>query len=119
MNETLEATTFIAPQSHHWMRKVDDYIRDNLSDPKMTISDIAAAVFVSERQFYRHVKKFTGKTPNVYLQRHRLQKARELLESNQLTTVKEVARAVGYTRSDYFSRLYTARFGIRPSTYFQ
>jgi transcriptional regulator GlxA family with amidase domain len=103
----------------HWMHKVNLYIRENLANPQMTVADMAAAVFVSERQFYRRIKKLTGKTPNHYLQSCRLQRAKELLESDQFASVKEVATAVGYSRSDYFSRLFEARFGIRPSSYFR
>ena len=49
-----------------WLIKVDEYILSNMSNPKLTISQIAGAVFVSERHFYRMVKKYTGKTPTQY-----------------------------------------------------
>ena len=102
-----------------WIEKVDEFIWENISNPKLTVTDIANAVYTSERQFYRTVKKVTGKTPNKYLQQLRMKKAKELLETHQFLTVKEVANHVGYTRSDYFSRLYKAKFGIRPIQYFQ
>lgn len=105
-------------QKSKWFEEVEAYIEENIGDAHLTATEIASAVYTSERQFYRRVKQCTGRTPNRYLQLMRLRKAKELLESNQCKTVKEVANRVGYVRSDYFSRLYKARYGIRPIAYF-
>ncbi|KAA3640212.1 MAG: AraC family transcriptional regulator [Bacteroidetes bacterium] len=103
---------------NQWLKEVNDFIDEHLSDRHLTVADIAAAVFMSERQFYRKLKKITGKTPNQYLTEIRLQKAKLLLEDQVFDTLKEVALNVGYSRSDYFSFLFEARFGIKPSAYF-
>lgn len=101
-----------------WLKEVNEFIHDHLSERHLTVADIAAAVFMSERQFYRKLKKVTGKTPNQYLTEMRLQRAKKYLEDQVFDTIKEVTLHVGYSRSDYFSLLYETRFGIKPSSYF-
>ena len=95
--------------------KLDQLIAGELSNSDLSISFLASALFMSERQLYRKVKQKTGKTPNEYIQECRLQKARQLLYSGQIEMLKEVSQQIGYKRTDYFSNLFEKRFGIRPA----
>ena len=98
--------------------EVNEFIVDHLSDRNLTVSDMAGAVFLSERQFYRKLKRATGKTPNEYLTEIRLEKGKALLESGTYSTLKEVALSIGYSRSDYFSHLFESHYGFKPASYF-
>lgn len=102
-----------------WLQKVDQYILQRLEDHHLVIGDIADAVCLSERQFFRKFERITGETPNHHIQLLRLRKARELLESGRCETVKEVALCVGFHNPDYFSQLYETHHGKRPSQFFQ
>ena len=101
-----------------WLHKVSDYISANMANRNLTVGDIANAVFMSERQFYRRIKKVTGLTPHQYLKKLRLEKAKSLLDSGAFSSVKEVAYAIGYSRSDYFSTLFESYYGDKPTSYF-
>ena len=103
---------------HQWISKVREIILAHLQDKDFTVAQIAKEALVSERQLYRKVKKLTGKTPNRYLHELRLHKAKEHLESGRFNTIKAVALSVGFTRTDYFSKVYEAQFGVRPIDYF-
>ncbi|MCB0577962.1 MAG: AraC family transcriptional regulator [Phaeodactylibacter sp.] len=98
----------------NWLGKLNAIISDQLHDPNLTIPKIAEELFMSERQFYRRVKQETGLTPNQYLQVARLAKAKELLREKKGITIKETALSVGFSRPDYFSKLFEAYFGMRP-----
>lgn len=100
-----------------WLSAVDQYICENIGNSNLVVSDIAIAVFMSERQFYRRIKKLTGKTPNQYLQYKRMEHAKKLLELKTFSSVKDVCLSVGYTRSDYFSNLFQEYYGVRPISY--
>lgn len=117
--EHIMLTKMKKPTNLSWLKAIDEFISENIGNNSLTITDVANAIYMSERQVYRKVKKFTGKTPNKYLQSLRLNKAKEYLEAGTFSTVKEVAISVGYSRSDYFSRLYETHFGVRPIKYFQ
>lgn len=89
-------------------------ISANLSDPSLVAADLAAHLYMSERQFFRLVKNLTDKTPNLFLREMRLAKAKTLIQSGRFFRLKEIAIQVGYKRVDYFSNLYEQRFGVRP-----
>ena len=72
---------------------------------------------MSRRQFFRMTKQETGLTPNQFVQEIRLQKARQLLESKEKLSIKEITFAVGLQKPSYFSFLFKKRFGISPSEY--
>jgi len=71
---------------------------------------------MSRRTFERRFKSATGETPLVYLQRIRVEVAKQLLESGR-RTCDEVAYRVGYEDSGFFRRLFVKYTGLRPSDY--
>jgi transcriptional regulator GlxA family with amidase domain len=71
---------------------------------------------MSRRTFERRFKSATGDTPLVYLQRIRVEAAKQLLESGR-RTCEEVAYRVGYEDSGFFRRLFVKYTGLRPSDY--
>ena len=116
------STKFPNNQQHleakkNWLGNLNAIISDQLHDPNLTIPKIAEELFMSERQFYRRVKRETGYTPNQYLQVARLAKAKELLRARKGITIKEAAMSVCFSRPDYFSKLFETYFGIRPAAF--
>lgn len=97
------------------MSRLDQIIEQNLSNPHLTNIELASLLGMSERQFYRKVEDLTGTSPNIYLRNVRLNRAESLLDSREYSTVKEVALRVGFLKVSYFSKLYEARFGLKPS----
>jgi transcriptional regulator GlxA family with amidase domain len=71
---------------------------------------------MSRRTFERRFKSATGDTPLAYLQRTRVEAAKQLLESGQ-PTCDEVAYRVGYEDSGFFRKLFIKHTGLRPSDY--
>lgn len=71
---------------------------------------------MSRRTFERRFKSATGDTPLVYVQRVRVEAAKQLLESGR-RTCDEVAYRVGYEDSGFFRRLFVKYTGLRPSDY--
>ena len=100
-----------------WLQLLDNIINDKMSDPHFTIADIAEKMNTSERNMYYKIKSFTGLTPNQYLIEARLLKARFLLENKAFQTVAEVCFAVGFSSTQYFSRIVKNRFGKSPSEF--
>ena len=56
-------------------------------------------------------ERHTGLTPNEYLVRLRIRKAKELADRGQ-TDAAQVAKAVGFNDSSYFKRVYLRYTGI-------
>lgn len=100
-----------------WIHNFEDFIRQNINNSNLLISDISDELGVSERQLFRRVKRLLGHTPHCFVRNIRMNVAREYLEEGTFSTISEVAFAVGYNRADYFSNEFEKIFGNRPKDY--
>ena len=92
------------------------YMKENLSDPALTIRDCAAAAYISEVYFRRLFREAYGKAPQAYLIDLRIAHATSLLLSGYYS-IKEVATLSGYRDYKYFSTEFKRMKGISPSEY--
>ena len=88
------------------------FLEQNYMRPLM-LPEMAKQVAVSEVTLYRLFRKGTGESPINYLNRIRLRHARALLLNTRLP-VTEVAAAVGFADSNYFSRCFRKFVGMSP-----
>jgi len=100
-----------------WLYKLDDKIVKNLSSINFSIEFLAQELELSERQLQRRIKKLTGMTPNKYITEIRLQEAYRLIQSEEINSVKQLSKRIGFSTTDYFSRLFKNRFGVNPSDF--
>lgn len=98
-----------------WVQKLRETARENLGNPQFNVDDLADRMGVGRKTLYRLVRERTGLSANQLIQELRLLQAREMLETGQVRTLRQVAEAVGLRSPDYLSRLYRARFGKPPS----
>jgi signal transduction histidine kinase/DNA-binding response OmpR family regulator/ligand-binding sensor domain-containing protein len=102
----------------NWLQTVETYILQLLRHQmNFNIIDVAKQMYMSDRHFHRKIQQLTGLTANDYIKEIRLQKAKQLLEAKVFNTVSEVAYAVGFSSASYFTKVYTERFGKKPSEY--
>lgn len=83
---------------------------------EVTIDDLAREQGLSPRQFNRRFQQATGDTPLQYLQKVRVEVAKELLETTQLTK-REIADRVGYSDPGHFRRIFLKHAGCLPQDY--
>ena len=86
----------------------------NLQNPP-AIESFARESRLSQRYFGRLFKQRTGYTVKEYVLHQRLLQAQRLLIDGHLN-VSEVATAIGFSDPHYFSRYFTKKFGIPPSS---
>ena len=83
---------------------------------KITIAQIAASAYLSERECFRVFRNSLHTTPTEYLKSCRLQKAcRMLAESNEQVT--RICNACGLGSSSYFGKTFRDRMGCTPVEY--
>lgn len=85
-------------------------------DQPFSVSDVAAAVGVSDRYLYNLFVKYEGIAPKSYMNELRLKNAKALLKNSRYT-ITEIAEAVGFSDVFAFSRFFTKFTGRAPSAY--
>ena len=88
-------------------------IRESLESP-VTIQQIAEDIGVSYSNFRKLFKEHTGFSPATYQQDLRLQRAKELLSSTDMS-IKEIAYRLNFESPDYFSAKFKQKTGRKPS----
>jgi len=96
--------------------RVRSAIRRHLSDPDLTVEQLAEEIGLSRRSLARKTKAHLGLTPSQLIRTMRLERGARLLSATA-ETVSQIAYAVGFGSLSYFSRSFRAHFGVPPSTY--
>lgn len=81
-----------------------------------SVDDVARDVGISPRHFKRRFKAATGELPIKYLQRVRIDAAKELLETTK-KTIDDITWTVGYKDISSFCRLFKQHARISPKAY--
>lgn len=97
------------------LESVVDYMQQHFSEA-LTVQQLAQLVHQSPAHFTRTFKKQTGKTPKDYLILLRLQKAKRLLELDELT-ITEIAFKCGFGSNAHFSNSFMNHCGMSPKQY--
>ena len=82
--------------------------------PNEHVEQLANDSHVGYSHFRRMFKKYTGLSPAQYHLKLRLQKARELLLTTNLS-VKQIAYELGFQSNYYFTRIFTQKMGDTPT----
>jgi AraC-like DNA-binding protein len=90
-------------------------LRRHLVEPP-TIESLARQVCTNRFKLNRGFHDVYGITPYGYLRRCRLQKARQLLQTTELT-ISEVAARVGYTNNSQFTLAFRQLMGLNPKKF--
>jgi len=95
--------------------KMRSYISRNLTNPELSVENIAVAHHVSvrtvTRTFARHQK-----TPAAVIWQERLQASRDALEQGRVRSVSEAALEYGFSDFTHFSHAFRKAFGVTPSS---
>ncbi len=104
-----------APGSHARIDHVRAYIEVHYNE-ELSLERAAAEVRMSPPYLSRAFKKSVGMSFVDYVHATRVQRARALLRDSEMS-VKEIAAAVGFADSNYFSRVFKQQTGVTPSAY--
>lgn len=80
------------------------------------IAKVSEVLGVNESTFKRRFKQVLNIPPNAYIQKLRIDKAKEALELTQ-QPVEQISLMVGYQDSSFFRRLFKRETGLSPTQY--
>ena len=88
-------------------------------DSNLSLSEIAAKCGVSDCYFRRLFQQYSGESPIHFRQRLRIERAKQLLLSDEQYTVSEVAQELGFADVYHFSKTFKKYCGHSPKHYVQ
>ncbi|WP_179955163.1 two-component regulator propeller domain-containing protein [Maribacter luteus] len=98
-----------------FIQKVLNYVHENMSDPDLSVELLAKELNLSRSQLYRKIKTLTGQTVNEFLRNVRLQKAKQIIETDEDVSISQVCYQVGFSSPSYFTKCFKTHFGVLPT----
>ncbi|MCV3274219.1 GlxA family transcriptional regulator [Roseobacter sinensis] len=87
----------------------------NYADPA-PVAAMAKVAGLSERSLLRRFRRATGQTPVEYIQTLRVEEAKQMLETTDMS-IEDIAEEVGYTETSSFRSAFRRNVGISASVY--
>lgn len=113
--ETGTATRYYTSSEDTILSHAMEYIRQNTAN-RITVDKLADFCHCSQSYLSRIFKRRTGLNINVYVNKVRVEQAKNsLLLSND--SIGEIASRVGFSDPNYFSRVFTQMIGISPKEF--
>lgn len=97
------------------LRRAQHALETHLHDPDRSISDVARDLGMSVR-YLQNLFRHADTTPTNWLYQARLERARKLLLSTEIT-INELSTQVGFRDVSHFSRTFRRQFGTSPGQY--
>ncbi|MEY8199108.1 MAG: helix-turn-helix domain-containing protein [Colwellia sp.] len=95
--------------------EIQFWLRTNLNT-ELTLTEIAKQFGMSQRSFTRRFKAATGVRATQYWQQLRIETAKDLLASSNLS-IQEIADQVGYQDQGHLTRLFKQYLSLTPKAY--
>ncbi len=104
------------PKEAAFMQRINALIKANLEDENFDTETLSEAMSMSRTQLFRRLKSLIRQAPANYIKTIRLQKAKEFLETADLT-VSEVAFKTGFQNLSHFTNIFQKQYGVLPSVF--
>lgn len=102
-----------------FLNKALEIIKANYKNPDYESTDFIEAMGVSKSLLNKKMQNLTGQSIGQFIRNYRLSIARDLIEKNKVTrnmNISEIAYEVGFNDPKYFTRCFTKRYNIPPSS---
>ena len=90
--------------SGYKLKRVQEFIDANLEED-LSLAELAEVADLSQFHFARAFRKSTGQTPQQYLMQQRIERAKQLLSSDELPIV-EISLRTGFKNQSHFTTLF-------------
>lgn len=97
--------------------RIKEIIDENLADPNISVTSIAYKLEISPSYLSRFFKKNEKIGVLDYIHKKRIEKAKELLDSDKNIKIKEVSEQVGFYNLTTFIRVFKKNTGVTPGEY--
>lgn len=95
------------------LEEITRLVESNMADEQFNVAALAQMLGTNPRQLCRKLSQIMDLSPVAYVRKLRMKKAAVLLREDKFT-VSEVMYMVGYSNASYFTKCFTAEFGVSP-----
>ncbi|MFO7936645.1 MAG: substrate-binding domain-containing protein [Kiritimatiellia bacterium] len=113
----IEPTRVVTRQSTEWMAVADQrvaralsFIRMNVTDPQLYVSDVAKAVGLSRRAIETRFRNATGRTLHEEIEHVRFERLKALLAETD-RKLSDLTKVCGFRSQTHLGRIFRKRFG--------
>jgi transcriptional regulator GlxA family with amidase domain len=106
----------IPRQRSSFSERAEQYLQAHLSESSLSIEQLAQHCSMSARSLIRHFQQTFHKSPQVFLQHLRIERAKVLLETSGLS-LPELVEQVGYSDVASFRKLFKRLSTLTPAEY--
>ena len=104
------------PKEAAFLTNINNCILKNLANEQFDANALSTAMAMSRAQLLRRLKSLTGNSPGYYIRTMRLEKAKELLETGDVS-ISEAAFKTGFNSPSNFTKVFGEKYGITPSQF--
>ena len=104
------------PKEAVFLTNINNCIIKNISNEQFDANALSTAMAMSRAQLLRRMKSATGNSPAYYIKTMRLEKAKELLETSDVS-ISEAAFKTGFNSPSNFTKVFIEKYGITPSQF--
>ncbi len=98
------------------MQQVRDYVDGRISDPQLSVNQLAEQFSASPSQLTGQFKRYYAQSLHQYIQNRRLELAKALMDAHPDWSMAAVSRAAGYTDISTMYRVFKKVDGVSPAT---
>jgi signal transduction histidine kinase/DNA-binding response OmpR family regulator len=98
------------------LNEITDYIHQHLSNENLSVVELANHLNMSRYTLIRKMKRIIDQSPNNFIQKVRLEKAKEMLK-NKVASISEIAYKVGFASTTYFTYSFKKEFNVTPKEF--
>jgi AraC-like DNA-binding protein len=111
----LRTATYVGGLPRHRLKRVLDYIGDNMA-ADLHLAQLAAVAGMSSHYFAELFRQSTGLAPHQYVLSHRIERAKQSLQDPRIS-IMDAALGAGFQNSSHFARTFRRLVGTSPSRY--
>jgi AraC-like DNA-binding protein len=118
LNDPVARLADTKPKEAVFLTNINKCILENIDDERFDANALSNTMAMSRAQLLRRLKSLTGNSPGFHIKTMRLEKAKELLETSDLS-VSEAAFKTGFGTLSNFSKVFSEKYGMTPSQFRQ